>query len=148
MLSSYATPFELSHGFRLSKITRLFAHPTLLPVALQVAKEVGFPKQNIYVLGNHDVPGRTSFGQLVDRVLRSQVPRVAVHPVKKDTLAYLVFSSGTSGLPKGELLILILLDRSNRRKKKLAVMISHGNLVCTMHQLLIVMQEMLIVYEV
>jgi acyl-CoA synthetase (AMP-forming)/AMP-acid ligase II len=100
MLSSYSTPFELSHGFRLSKITRLFVHPNLLAVAVTVAKEVGFPEDKIYILGDH-VPGRTTFDQLVNHVRKSRIPWVAVRPAKKDTLAYLVFSSGTSGLPKG-----------------------------------------------
>jgi long-subunit acyl-CoA synthetase (AMP-forming) len=106
MLSSYSTPFELNHGFRLSKITRLFVHPKLLAIALEVANEVGFPEDKIYILGSR-VQGRTSYEQLIDRVRGSQIPRIAVRPAKKDTLAYLVFSSGTSGLPKGQLYISI-----------------------------------------
>jgi long-subunit acyl-CoA synthetase (AMP-forming) len=106
LLSSYSTSFELSHGFRLSKITRLFVHPKLLSIALKVAKEVGFREDRIYILGN-PVQGRTSYEQLIQRVRSGQIPRIAIRPAKRDTLAYLVFSSGTTGLPKGQSHILV-----------------------------------------
>ncbi|GJE93144.1 acetyl-CoA synthetase-like protein [Phanerochaete sordida] len=107
-LSAYATPYELAHGLRTARPTVLFAQPALLPVALAAAKEVGLPESRIYVLEGES-PSRTCLQELVDRVRRERVPREAVRPVKRDALAYLVFSSGTSGLPK-------------------AVMISHGNI--------------------
>lgn len=52
-------------------------------------------------------------------------------PVTKDTMAYLVFSSGTSGPPKGT--FLLSFDR-NGSDCLVAVMISHGNLIFALMQ--------------
>ena len=128
LLSAYATPFELAHALRTSKVTRLFVQPALLGNALKAAKEVGLPEDCIFVLeGRHN--GRHSFQDLIDRVRKRGTPRVPVKPATRDTLAYLVFSSGTSGLPKGtqsQILSQIFADSI------IAVMISHGNLWATM----------------
>lgn len=100
LLSSYSTPFEFKHAFTLSKATRLFVQSKLLPVVLPVAQEVGFPLDNIYIL---DGPAETrrTFSGMVDEVRHKKLSPVSVRPAKNDTLAYLVFSSGTSGPPKG-----------------------------------------------
>ena len=100
LLSAYATPFELTHALRTSKVTRLFVEPTLLEKALKSAREVGLSEDCIYILeGRHG--SRQNFQDLIDDVKKRGTPRVAVNPATRDTLAYLVFSSGTSGLPKG-----------------------------------------------
>lgn len=100
LLSAFATPFELAHALRTSKVSRLFVQPSLLPTALKAAKEVGIPSSHIYILeGRHD--GHRSLQDLIDVIKRRGTPRVAVKPATRNTLAYLVFSSGTSGLPKG-----------------------------------------------
>ena len=100
LLSSYATRFELIHALRLSKATRLFVHPKLLPLVLPAAKEVGISSRKVYVLGAH-VRGRQSFSEMIDHAETHDIPVVPARPARKDTLAYLIFSSGTSGLPKG-----------------------------------------------
>jgi acyl-CoA synthetase (AMP-forming)/AMP-acid ligase II len=102
LISCYSTPFELRYALSLAKVTRLFVDAKLLPKLLPVAKEVGIPTDKIHLLlGN--APGFRTVSELVDRVREKQAPFVGVRPVKNDTLAYLVFSSGTTGLPKGEL---------------------------------------------
>lgn len=114
LLSFYSTKFELSHGMRLSKLTRLFVHPNALPLALEVARELDLSEERIYVLGG-SVPGRRSLDDIIRLVRTKKLPRVGVRPAQRDTLAYLVFSSGTSGLPKG-------------------VKISHGNIIFSLYQ--------------
>ncbi|KII90717.1 hypothetical protein PLICRDRAFT_174091 [Plicaturopsis crispa FD-325 SS-3] len=117
LLSSYSTSFELRHAVGLSKATHLFVQPKLLGRALKVATELGVPGNNIYTLGG-EVKGRKSFSGLIENVRTSHLTRLPVRPATKDTLAYLVFSSGTSGPPK-------------------AVMISHGNLTASLYQALV-----------
>ncbi|TFK27568.1 amp dependent CoA ligase [Coprinopsis marcescibilis] len=114
LISSYSTAFELKHALTLSKATSLFVDAKFLPIVLPVAKEVGMDLSRIFV-GRGNAPGRKSIVDLVNDVRAKSVPFIGIRPATKDTLAYLVFSSGTSGLPK-------------------AVMISHGNLIYSIGQ--------------
>ncbi|KAI0335845.1 acetyl-CoA synthetase-like protein [Cubamyces sp. BRFM 1775] len=114
LLPAASTAFELQHLFRTSEATRLFVQPNLLPQALNVAQSVGLSEDRIYILEGR-VEGRRNLASAIDAVRKRNVPRVPSRPVARDTLAYLVFSSGTSGLPK-------------------AVMISHRNVVVSMVQ--------------
>lgn len=61
---------------------------------------MGLPADRIYLLEGEDVC-YTSYNQLVSSARKSGIPRLSVRQAHKDTLAYLIFSSGTSGLPKG-----------------------------------------------
>ncbi|KAG6901502.1 hypothetical protein C0995_011052 [Termitomyces sp. Mi166 len=121
MIGHYSTPFELQHALQLSKATRLFVHARLLPLVLPVAEKVGLPSSKIYILGGQ-APGRKSFKEMVEEVRIRKTPLLAPRPATRDTLAYLVFSSGTSGLPK-------------------AVMISHGNLAYSVGQSIVIGRE-------
>ncbi|TFK68984.1 acetyl-CoA synthetase-like protein [Pluteus cervinus] len=114
LISSYSTPFELKHALNMTKVTRLFVDAKLLPIVLPVAKAVGLSSKRIYLLQGH-VKGRKSLGDMIREVKTKGIKRQDVRPAKRDTLAYLVLSSGTSGLPK-------------------AVMISHGNIIYTIGQ--------------
>lgn len=107
LLSAFATPFELVHALKVSKATRIFVEPSLLQNALTAAKEVGLPEDRIHILQGH-VNGRKSWGEMIDDIKARNTPREPIRPVTKDTLAYLVFSSGTSGLPKGLSLALVM----------------------------------------
>ncbi|KIJ26177.1 hypothetical protein M422DRAFT_192574 [Sphaerobolus stellatus SS14] len=124
LFSSYATPHELKHFLNRSKSTHMFVHADLLEKFLSVAREEDFPFENIFVLDGKVTSGLKfrSLDNMITEVRRNQLPKEPVRAAGKDTLAYLVFSSGTSGLPK-------------------AVMISHGNLIASMFQTMIMMME-------
>lgn len=98
MFSSYSTPFEFQHTFKLAGPTRLFVSPTLLSLALTS----GLTEDRIYILEGN-VHGRTSYADLVARARSNRLPRLPIRQARSDALAYLAFSSGTSGLPKGTL---------------------------------------------
>jgi acyl-CoA synthetase (AMP-forming)/AMP-acid ligase II len=105
LFSSYSTPHEFELVNSVAQATRIFTSPSLLPLALTS----GLREDHIYILeGERD--GYTSYDQLVSSVRKNSIPRLPVRHATKDTLAFLVFSSGTSGPPK-------------------AVMLSHGNII-------------------
>jgi acyl-CoA synthetase (AMP-forming)/AMP-acid ligase II len=89
--------------------TRIFTSPSLLPLALTS----GLPTERIYLLEGEN-KGHISYDQLVSSVRTNCIPRLPVRHATKDTLAYMVFSSGTSGLPKGMYLFLIFASASQK----------------------------------
>lgn len=96
LFSSYSTPYEFKHANSLAQPTRIFVSPSLLQLALTS----GLPADRIYLLEGEN-KGHTNYDQLVSSVRKNGIPRVSVRHATKDTLAYMIFSSGTSGLPKG-----------------------------------------------
>jgi len=59
-------------------------------------------------MGGH-VKGYQSLSGLIQRIRKIKAPRLSARSATKNTLAYLVFSSGTSGLPKGTPFFLVFL---------------------------------------
>ncbi|KAG2123812.1 hypothetical protein DEU56DRAFT_983721 [Suillus clintonianus] len=106
LFSSYSTPYEFKHASSLAQATRIFTSPSLLQLALTS----GLPADRIYLLEGEN-KGYTSYDQLISSARKNSIPRLPVRHATKDTLAYLIYSSGTSGPPK-------------------AVMASHGNITC------------------
>ena len=100
-ISALSKPFELKHVLKLSKATCLFVDEKLLSTVLPVAKELGISSRRIFLMSGH-TPGRQSFSQLIDATQKKKADIIPVRPVQRDTLAYLIFSSGTTGLPKGD----------------------------------------------
>jgi long-subunit acyl-CoA synthetase (AMP-forming) len=68
---------------------------------LPVAKEIGMDLNKIYLVKG-EAKGRKSIQSIIHDTRIKQIPPVDVRPAAKNTLAYLIFSSGTSGLPKGK----------------------------------------------
>lgn len=101
LFSATSTKFELEHALRLSKATHVFVHPTCLALLLPVAKVVGLSTKKIYIVGGR-AKGFVSLTDAITRMKTLKRAPVDVKPAGKDTLAYIVFSSGTTGLPKGE----------------------------------------------
>ena len=100
-ISSYSTPFELKHSLNLAKVTRLFVDEKFLATVIPVATELGMDPNRIYVMKGNLI-GRKSFWSIIKDVRSKKISQVDARTATKNTLAYLVFSSGTTGLPKGE----------------------------------------------
>ncbi len=106
-------------------------HPNLLPNALDTAHRFGVTDDRIYVLDGH-IEGRTSLDAAIREVRNKQLARVPCRPANRNTLAYLVYSSGTSGLPKGEFgRCEMFLTRLTRHS---AVMVLHRNVIASLTQ--------------
>ena len=79
----------------------LFVHPSLLKLATAGAKEAGVSPKHIYTLGGEGKRrSHRDLSSLIENMLEKGIPKHPAVPVEKNTLAYLIFSSGTSGLPK------------------------------------------------
>ncbi|KAJ7258222.1 hypothetical protein C8J57DRAFT_1341451 [Mycena rebaudengoi] len=117
LISSYSTPFEMVHALKLTKATRLFVDARLVSRVLQALKDPGvhIKPENVYVLAGKTSGARKSLAGMVEQARKGGWAEEEVRPAKRDTLAYLVMSSGTSGLPK-------------------AVQITHGNVVASLMQ--------------
>ena len=71
----------------------------LLPTVLQAAKNIEI--KNIYVLGQK-IEGLLTFEEIVEDARSRAIAPVSPRAVTKDTLAYLMFSSGTTGHQKDQ----------------------------------------------
>ncbi|KAI9695863.1 MAG: hypothetical protein M1836_005980 [Candelina mexicana] len=129
-ISSPANPAyslaELEHQLRDSGSKVLFTNAPLLPVALEAACKVGIPKDRIYLL---ELPTEATGGQAppkeyktVNELIKEGERLPLLEELRwergqgaKQT-AFLCYSSGTSGLPKG-------------------VMISHRNVIANVLQI-------------
>lgn len=93
--------YELKHLVKISKVKKVFTSLRNLSNARIIAKEAGFSESNGIFTLEGEAKGVKSFDDLV-RSVEEPVKGYA-KPVGKDALAYLVFSSGTTGPPKGDI---------------------------------------------
>lgn len=98
-MPSFSTPAETTALLKLAKVTHLFVSPKFLPLAREAAQKLGMPEERIFLLQGKVDDGRRSLGDMVQEVNKRGLEVVKTRPVKENTLAYLIFSSGTSGLP-------------------------------------------------
>ncbi|KAM0282258.1 hypothetical protein ACHAQH_003122 [Verticillium albo-atrum] len=117
--AAYSAP-ELEHQLRSSGAHALFTCVPLLETALKAAKAAGIPDERIFILASPGSTAKVPFVTLDELVEEGKkLPAVETLRWSKGQgarqVAYLCYSSGTSGLPK-------------------AVMISHRNVISNILQ--------------
>ncbi|CAE6522608.1 unnamed protein product [Rhizoctonia solani] len=121
LLNSHSTAPELAHQLKLARVSHVIVGPSSVSVLKQALQIAGLRNIGVTIVegcGKHARAGELSLQRLIERTKKRGVQPAGITDAKRDTLAYLVFSSGTSGLPK-------------------AVMVSHGNLNACYTQILI-----------
>ncbi|EKD21135.1 uncharacterized protein L3040_000829 [Drepanopeziza brunnea f. sp. 'multigermtubi'] len=93
---------ELAFQLRDSGAKALLTQASWLKTALEAAEVAGLPPSRILLMGDEERPGIEHFQHLIASARSSQPAARTVS--KPDDLCFLVYSSGTTGLPKGVML--------------------------------------------
>lgn len=97
----------------MTKAKVLIAHSTNIESALIAANMVGLSKSNVFVFGNQEANGCLPYSQVFLTSERRAAPIKLTPEEAKDTVAYLCFSSGTTGklLASGHLIFFFCITR-------------------------------------
>lgn len=100
---------ELLYQFQMTKASLMLVHPDSLTVSLEVAREAGLSSDSIVLFnsddGSKEIHRHETINSLIDLGLTdrtSYIERVLAPGEAKTKLAFLAFSSGTTGRPKVE----------------------------------------------
>ncbi|KAL9550127.1 hypothetical protein MBANPS3_004867 [Mucor bainieri] len=91
---------ELSYQLEMSRAKVIICHEENVKTALKAADRVGISSKNVFVFGDSSIHGTQPF-QTALLGSRRAVPEVLTYKEAKDKVAYLCFSSGTTGKSKG-----------------------------------------------
>lgn len=97
----------------MTKAKAIIAHPTVLKTALLAARIVGLPAERIILLNSASHTPHSTLNDLVTEGLAKEpsfVERRLAPGEGKSKLAFLSFSSGTTGKPKVRILVHDLLN--------------------------------------
>ena len=93
---------EMTYALKIAKSTILITLPASLEVALAAARNVGIPRERVFLLEGK-VDGFLSVQDLIERgkgYTASEPYRIPRGKTNTNICGYLNFSSGTTGLPK------------------------------------------------
>jgi acyl-CoA synthetase (AMP-forming)/AMP-acid ligase II len=94
---------ELTFQLKDSRARGLVTIAELLPVATQAAANAGISNDRIIVFGDSKPNDYKHWTEIIDSGMNVKRSRVKIKAPEKE-LAFLVYSSGTTGLPKGVML--------------------------------------------
>lgn len=95
------TPKELAYQLEMTNAKIIIAHSSNVESALAAADLVGLPKSNVFVFGDKAVNGCLPYKQVfLTSERKASIIKMTAQEAK-DTVAFLCFSSGTTGKSKG-----------------------------------------------
>lgn len=96
------TETEFNHQVHKSQAKAIVTVPSLLPVLLKVAAKNNIPRDRIFLFGEDTVDGVKPYRSIAAFENTVQLPIKGINP--SEDLAFICFSSGTTGLAKGVML--------------------------------------------
>ncbi|KAL9550126.1 hypothetical protein MBANPS3_004866 [Mucor bainieri] len=94
------TEVEFNHQVHKAQAKAIVTVPELLPVLLKVAAKNNIPNNKIFLFGDRAIDGVQPFSAIASK----QVVQIPLQGVDSQDLAFICFSSGTTGVAKGVML--------------------------------------------
>lgn len=96
------TEAEFNHQVHKSKAKAIVTVPSLLPILTEVAKRNNIPEDMIFLFGEHSIGKSRTFRSIASSNSSLQLPFKNIEP--ENDVAFICFSSGTTGVAKGVML--------------------------------------------